>query len=476
MRTIILIVTVIWTLPCYSQSPVYPNLYKVQIITTVSYDSSAYMYYYSYKLNNDLNNKGNLQEFEIDISRANNTISLDTIGLRFAGSGFMERMFRQDFPPRQQSVVPVGFPTVPNIHWTATLNNRPTALIFANSFFVKPGNSIEGIVIMSKGLPCIRGFVVRPNFQDDLLFPNPDDTTITYYVPPEDSVREVVNYHGFTIGPSAPLINFIPIVWCDTLTSYTTQSRAMSWIKDDATANKYLGYFASAKIKLVQQDIIGARTVLLQVLKDVDIDSTANPATQTAGKLTSEAYALICCNTKYLLAQLPPILIVKLINSTGSLLTNGTLQYSDTTWKDAVNNNDGTFTITTTKKKLSLRMTYAGGTQTKSNVKITNNTVIIFQTKNVAVNLQNSQGTPLDTGIVQYNASGWQDFGTTTNGVITKELLPIKYTFRLTYNGATVSKAQNIDSNATVVFQTVPATVKLQTSTGYSIGHRNRRI
>ncbi len=111
-------------------------------------------------------------------------------------------------------------------------------------------------------------------------------------------------------------------------------------------------------------------------------------------------------------------------------------------------------------------MTYAGGTQTKSGIPVKNDTVIIFQTKNVAVNLQSSQGNPLDTGIVQYNASGWQDFGTTSNGVVAKELLPTKYNFRITYNGATVSKAQNIDSNATVVFQTIPTTVQLQTSTG----------
>ncbi len=157
---------------------------------------------------------------------------------------------------------------------------------------------------------------------------------------------------------------------------------------------------------------------------------------------------------------------VKLLSSIGSLLTTGTLQYRDSIWENATNNNDGTFTINTTKKKLSLRMTYAYGTQTKSNVTIKNDTTIIFQTKNVAVNLQNSQGNQLDTGIVQYNAGGWQDFGTTLNGVVTKELLPIKYTFRLTYNGPTVSKTQNIDSNATVVFQTVPANVQLQTSTG----------
>ncbi len=135
---------------------------------------------------------------------------------------------------------------------------------------------------------------------------------------------------------------------------------------------------------------------------------------------------------------------VKLLSSTGSLLTNGTLQYRDSTWENATNNNDGTFTITTTKKKISFRMTYAGGTQTKSNVTIKNDTTIIFQTKNVTVNLQSSQGTPLDTGIVQYDVSGWKDFGSTSNGIVTKELLPVKYTFRLTYNGVPSAKHRTL--------------------------------
>jgi hypothetical protein len=162
----------------------------------------------------------------------------------------------------------------------------------------------------------------------------------------------------------------------------------------------------------------------------------------------------------------PETFTVKLLSSTGSLLTTGTLQYRDSLWENATNNNDGTFTITSSKKILSLRMTYEHGTQTKSNVTVKNDTTIVFQTKNVAVNLQTSTGAPLDTGVVQYNAGGWQNFGTTSNGVVTKELLPTKYTFRLTYNGATVSKTQSIDSNVTVVFQTVPAKVQLQTSTG----------
>ena len=291
MRTIILLVLVVWCLPCYSQSLVYPFLYKIQINTEVSYDSSNKMFFYTYKLFNNQNNNGNIQEFNIDISRTNNSLLLDTIGLKFA-SELEEGYFLERYSAFSNKIVPVGVPTVPNQYWTAMFSNSLRASVFADTLFVKPGNSVEGIVLMSKGLPGIRNFTVMPDFQDDLFFSNPDDTTNTDDI---DSIRQVINYYGITIGPTAPPINLIPTVWCDTLTSYANQSRSLGWIKDDATANKYLGYFSSAKTKFLQQDNVGARTVLLQVLKDVDIDSTAN--------LTSEAYALISYNTKYLLAQ-----------------------------------------------------------------------------------------------------------------------------------------------------------------------------
>ncbi len=213
-------------------------------------------------------------------------------------------------------------------------------------------------------------------------------------------------------------------------------------------------------------DTPDARSTLNTVLNQLRADS--------GSAISGDAYKFLNADTKQLLKSLPNIsqCLMKLLSSTGSLLMGGSLQYRDTTWKDAANNNDGTFTINTIKKKLSLRMTYNYGTQTKSNVIIKNDSTIIFQTKNVSVNLQNSQGTPLDTGIVQYHSTSgpvgasWQNYGITLNGVVSKELLPTKYTFRMTYNGAAVTKSQSLDSNATVVFQTVPANVQLQTNTG----------
>jgi hypothetical protein len=156
---------------------------------------------------------------------------------------------------------------------------------------------------------------------------------------------------------------------------------------------------------------------------------------------------------------------VKLVNSTGTKLTGGTLQYYDGSWKDAVNNNDGTFFVNTTKTTLSLRMTYEYGTQTKSNITVGPDTVV-FQTVNAQVQLQNSSGTLIDIGTVQYYAGAWRNLGTTTNGIATKDLLPNTYSFRMTYAHASKDKQQDIGTNATVVFQTVNTAVQLQNSQG----------
>lgn len=446
-----------------AQQQTYPNLWNVKISASISHIENNQMFYYSYTLTNSIESKGMIAGFEIDIARNPKSLDLDTVGLRFENDGYTEKNFKLDFPGLKGKIIPVGFLKTPKGMWSGGNTNALTADFsgVADEDFIMPGRTLGGFEMMSKGLPGIRRCIVSPYFDVIALFPDPADTTITYYVPPVDSVRNAVKYYGWTIGPVFSPIVFDAKIWLDTLVSYTTQSRSLGWIKGQTTDDRYLDYFSSAKTSLQQNNLASTRATLQRVLQDVNIDSTSN--------LTSEAYALIRFNTEYLLAQLPSAPVagcnIKLINSAGARLTDGSLQYYEGSWKDATNNNDGTFFVNTTAKTLSLRMTYEYGSQTKSNIAIGSDTVV-FQTVNAQVKLQNSQGIAIDTGSVQYYAGAWRNFGTTTNGTATKELLAANYSFRLTYAYASKDKQQDVGTNPTVVFQTVNAAVQLQNSQG----------
>ena len=69
---------------------------------------------------------------------------------------------------------------------------------------------------------------------------------------------------------------------------------------------------------------------------------------------------------------------------------------------------------------------------------------------------------------------GWKHFGITdVDGEAKNELLPRKYTFRMIYDGAGISKKQDVSVDSAVIFSTINVTVKLQNSTGGPIAGGN---
>ncbi len=321
---------------------------------------------------------------------------------------------------------------------------------------IKPGKELDSLKILSNSFPSIVTYYFQGP-EKRLEYTN--DTILTDQQEYNDILKNSVS--SFTLGPSNNLLNLTPKDLIDSLILYNIKALNLNWILNQPTADKYSTYFTTAKSQLQQNNITSVKNTLNQVLNDVDQDSTAN--------LTSEAYALLRYNTEYLLNNLPEVttgFIVKLNNSSGDLLTGGSLKYYEGGWIDAVSNGDGTFSIATDKQSLSLRMNYEFGSQTVSNVPSQNNTYT-FRTVNTTVELKNSSGNLIsEEGNVQYYAGGWRDFGSTINGTVSKELLPANYSFRMTYGYANNDKQQDVGINPSVVFQTVNSAVQLQNSQG----------
>ncbi len=294
----------------------YPFLYHVSCACRVTFDNVSSMYYYSYTLHNDAGNKGDIWALDIDISRNGQSASYDTVGLRFAtysGTDLFERWFRRRYPSRASSILPVGFPNVPQ-NWTAILRNQSVSFS-ADTLYPKPGEEVSGFVLMSKAPPGIRAFRAEPFFNIYAFFPDADDTTKTMTKSQMDSIRAATAFTGISIGATAPSASFQPLVFLDTLSSITSQSRYHNWITQQSTADKYAGLFARAKGDVIGFNLTLARARLDTVLQQVVIDSSST--------LTSEAYALILYNTIYLKNRLNQASLVKsgVLNQSGSMIS-----------------------------------------------------------------------------------------------------------------------------------------------------------
>jgi hypothetical protein len=159
---------------------------------------------------------------------------------------------------------------------------------------IKPGDSRDGFGFESRSLPGVityysEGWADPPKFNEGMATDSiPGYTDLTPYGP---------GVVGRTIGPVLPPDPFDPMVFLDTLLSYTAQSRTLGWIVSETAAAKYAGYFTTAKTNLQSANFGAARRVLKQILQDVNADSTS--------MITSEAYALLRYDTEYLLSKLP---------------------------------------------------------------------------------------------------------------------------------------------------------------------------
>ncbi|HUI30787.1 MAG TPA: hypothetical protein VLX91_11260 [Candidatus Acidoferrales bacterium] len=334
----------------------YPILSNVVLVNSVSYAPESEFYYYDYVLTNSNGNRGNIWYFEIDIRRRPGSIIYDTVGLKFA-SRFEQGDFQRYYPAGTKAIEAVGFPSLPSFKWVGVIAHNSVASFATGITQMPPGTIVSGFTMMSKALPGIREFTVHPDFDEGKYTPDIDgDTTaaldsiyvaVYNYI---DSATRNMNYHGWTIGPTAPPLDFSASSWIDTLISYKHQSVALGWLKEDKTHKQdcdemmngrdwykkgdfeKLGKWNPtndwdfdrdwnngivevldrrldrAKTELSKRDSVGARRDLQIFVMEVELLNSLSKKLEDrkqAPIMTSEAYALLKYNAEYLIEKLP---------------------------------------------------------------------------------------------------------------------------------------------------------------------------
>lgn len=163
--------------------------------------------------------------------------------------------------------------------------------------------------------------------------------------------------------------------------------------------------------------------------------------------------------------------IVQLINSSNTPLAGGVAEY----YNSGVWTSIGTTSLPSgsvlllmpgTPGNVIFRLSYQHGTQQlQQNVSL--NPVVVFQTRLISVELRNSGGSLMDPGTnVQYYSGSWYQFGSgaTSGGLVTMELLPLNYYYRMTY--ANYQQQQGPTAAQTITFQTQLQTVELRNAAG----------
>ena len=267
-------------------------LIDIKIDTNISLGKSG-IYKYSYKITNPSSNNGEIMYFAIffDQNSAADTVlsDKDLAQCPMFSKTSSANANRKYFMPQVWSEAPT--------RWTCNYGTLPD--YSKGSFgwgarekdFIKPGKSQDGFSLLSYGIPAILDVLVKPYINLDLLS-NEYEENLEKTV----ALRNKVKWMGKTIGPKAPPKVFNAKTSIQSLIDLESQSLTLEWIKDSGISKSFEAKLESAAKKIESGDKKAAKNILKAYLSEVE--------TQQGKHLTTEAYAVLYYNGKYILDHL----------------------------------------------------------------------------------------------------------------------------------------------------------------------------
>jgi hypothetical protein len=286
-----------------------PVLKDVQVIATLKFDKNLNIYEYSYVVSNPSYSMGNIDNLQIDISKPLQSQDLSADGLIIIkGISRRGRVVQDTFEDEiadigsrmDKPIIPVGT-NIPD-GWMGGISLMGTVSWGSRNKTsdILPGQSLNGYVIMSRGVPTIREALVRP----DWVY------VAEGYVTEEDEkearrIKEEITFKGKTIGPTAPPEELEPADFLQGLIDMKHEATELGWITSKGIERSLDAKLDSAKKKLQSGNTKAASNILGAFINEVEAQGCETLDDCPKGKhLSPEAYALLKFNAQYLLDNL----------------------------------------------------------------------------------------------------------------------------------------------------------------------------
>jgi nucleotide-binding universal stress UspA family protein len=322
--------------PQYDLQP--PHLSDIILKCSVVQDVSTTILTYRYSMTNGASSTGCINEIDIDISLPLGSMQLSNTCL----TDYPRYVDRSPLSfDSSVKVIPVGIPKLPSFKgftsaWSADFSMEGFVGWFRaiSDYRLPPGVTLDSIIMTSHGLPGLRRFVISPSYNPKPaveVTPKNEDSVRRFVPEPSEEEEEAfqhlvdsIKVKGITIGPTAPSLNFVAIIWIDTLLSYKHQAVSLGWLRDrkedqkdeddeekeDGVVAKLDKRLEKARAELLKGDSIKARKELKKFVKKVE--KLYKESDEEEGKnkpekvvITSEGFALLKYNAEYLIDRLP---------------------------------------------------------------------------------------------------------------------------------------------------------------------------
>ncbi len=251
------------------------------------------IYTFIYTVSSGKTNSGNILRFRIDIIKPEVGADLSCDGL-VNGPRFLKHssaLILSD--PKTPKMIPVGLWSP--LGWISGLD------VFGQAGWggaiLKPGETLSGFTMTSRGLPGLRDFRIEPE-----LIPPPEGEITREQI---KEVKDKVAFKGKTLSPTAPPANFVALDFLTYLIDLKHQAAGLGWITNPGVEDSLDVKLDQVKAKLQAGDTKTAANQLSAFLNEVSAQGCESYDNCPTGKhLLPEAWGLLYFNGKYLLDKL----------------------------------------------------------------------------------------------------------------------------------------------------------------------------